>query len=247
MNDAWRIDFAIVGAQKCGTTTLDAMLRAHPQIVMCQRKEAHFFDQPTCDDYEAYHKLFPPVSPGEIAGEASPSYLYVDGAIENLQRYSPSVKTVVILRNPATRAFSHWNMLRMRGEIDLPFGEAIRQEAKLVGTPGDRNTKKFAFLGRGRYSDQLKRLRANFPANQCFISKFETFFSDLETSTDALLAFLGVRNVALPRYHERDGGNQTGMNSDDRRFIYDQLKDDLAELQTLVDFDISDWVDYIKP
>lgn len=247
MDDGWRINFVIAGAQKCGTTTLDAMLRMHPDIVMCERKEAHFFDQPNCDDYAEYHKLFPPVAAGKITGEASPSYLYVDGAIENLRRYSPDMKIVVILRNPAARAYSHWNMLRMRGEIDFSFGEAIRREHTLIGAPGDRSTKKFAFLARGRYAGQLKRLRACFPASQCFILKFENHFSDIEASTDALLGFLGVKKTSLPRYHERSSGNQDEMTAEDRSFLYDQFKDELAELQTLVDFDISDWVDFMQP
>lgn len=37
-----RIDFIVVGAQKAGTTTLDAYLRQHPNIQMGAQKEVHF-------------------------------------------------------------------------------------------------------------------------------------------------------------------------------------------------------------
>ena len=39
-----KLAFVIAGAQKSGTTTLDAIFRRHPQIQMASVKETHFFD-----------------------------------------------------------------------------------------------------------------------------------------------------------------------------------------------------------
>ena len=39
-----KVDFIVCGAQKAGTTALDAYLRAHPEIGMANWKEVHFFD-----------------------------------------------------------------------------------------------------------------------------------------------------------------------------------------------------------
>ena len=43
-----KIDFIVVGAQKAGTTTLDAYLRQHPNIQMGANKEIRFFDDEKC-------------------------------------------------------------------------------------------------------------------------------------------------------------------------------------------------------
>src|ERR1017187_10594247 len=80
-------DFFIVGHPKCGTTALYEMLKCHPQIFMPDLKEPWFFAPElrigrsfgpaarrpgTLAEYEA---LFAPARPGQIAGEATPSYL----------------------------------------------------------------------------------------------------------------------------------------------------------------------------
>ena len=88
-----RVGAAIVGAQKCGTTTLAAMLDEHPQIRLAVGKESHLFDQavvhrdgPTDGDIEQY---WPDVSEGELLLDATPSYLYLPGCLEALLRHSP--------------------------------------------------------------------------------------------------------------------------------------------------------------
>ena len=58
-----KLDFVIAGAQKAGTTTLDDILRRHPQLQMAAVKETHFFDDEQRDwdrpDYGALHANFP--------------------------------------------------------------------------------------------------------------------------------------------------------------------------------------------
>jgi hypothetical protein len=44
---AVKLDFVIGGAQKAGTSTIDAYLRSHPEIGMARIKETHFFDNET--------------------------------------------------------------------------------------------------------------------------------------------------------------------------------------------------------
>lgn len=59
-----RVDFLIAGAQKSGTSTLDAYLRLQPEICMAERKEVHLFDNEKIFneetvDYSSLEKFFP--------------------------------------------------------------------------------------------------------------------------------------------------------------------------------------------
>ena len=44
------------------------------------------------------------------------------------EQYNPAMKFVMVLRNPVTRAYSHWNMFRQQGIELLPFYEALLAE-----------------------------------------------------------------------------------------------------------------------
>src|SRR5215210_1669165 len=86
----------IVGAAKCGTTSLYEYLNEHPDIYMCPVKEPHFFSNvqirnkevhkdPEPGKYymtkvirstEIYLSLFKEGLNCKIRGEASPSYLF---------------------------------------------------------------------------------------------------------------------------------------------------------------------------
>ncbi len=129
-----KVDFVIAGAQRSGTTTLDLYLREHPDVAMpWTRKELHFFDgeqhfrsEPV--DYRVYHANFTARAPGQLRGDATPSYMYWQPTPARMARYNPALKIVVVLRNPITRAYSHWNKEWRRGRETLPFMEALRAE-----------------------------------------------------------------------------------------------------------------------
>jgi len=72
-----QVDFVIGGAQKGGTTALDAFLRSHDALCMAERKELHFFDDEERFgservDYRAYEASFRPNAGHRLLGEATP-------------------------------------------------------------------------------------------------------------------------------------------------------------------------------
>ena len=96
--------FVIVGAQKCGTSTLAATLRRHPQVFMSRPKELHYFDRQYAEGLEWYERQFTPRE-GQIAwGEATPVYMYDPEARSRLSEALPATTVVVTLRDPTKRA-----------------------------------------------------------------------------------------------------------------------------------------------
>ena len=126
-----KVDFIIAGVQKSGTTALFSYLCEHNEICMSDKKEIHFFDRRRYfilfPNYLFYHSNFSNFKSQKLIGEATPIYIYWKKAIERLVRYNPNIKLIIVLRNPITRAYSHWNMMRNRNfnKENLSFVDAI--------------------------------------------------------------------------------------------------------------------------
>lgn len=114
--------FLIVGAQKSATTSLHRYLRQHPLIDSPLVKEIRYF----CHDanyekgHQHYHNYFVyakhPFRKKKlkdlITFEATPENLYFPFVPERIAAYKPDMKIIIALRNPVSRAYSAWNMLR---------------------------------------------------------------------------------------------------------------------------------------
>jgi hypothetical protein len=129
------VNFLICGTQKGGTSALDAYLKEHPQICMAEQKEVHFFDNEDLfrhkkPAYDIYHSAFSPKVSHKLLGEATPIYMYWYSAPLRIWKYNHSMKLIILLRNPIDRAYSHWNMERVRNTDCVSFWEAIQSEQK---------------------------------------------------------------------------------------------------------------------
>ena len=164
--------FVILGAQKAGTTSLHEYLCEHPLASSSTVKEVHYFDlayERGPAWYRAHFQI--PRRADEIAGEASPYYLFHPLVPARVARDLPEARLIVLLRNPIERAYSHHNHERALGFEKLGFVEAIEceperlrgEEERLAGERGYRSFahQHHGYLARGRYADQLERWLAH--------------------------------------------------------------------------------------
>ena len=243
-----RVSFLVAGAQKSGTSALDAYLREHPELCLPLRKELHFFDndrmfaaEPV--DYASYHAHFAPRPPQRLLGEVTPAYLYWPTAAERIARYNPAMRFVLVLRNPVTRAFSHWNMSRQLGREPLAFLEALRAEPERRRNLPLERAKRFTYVERGFYARQLKRLWSHFPPEQTLAFRSEALFDRPDDVLSRIATFLAIAPfapLAHKTVHARD--YETGMSEQERRLLLDAYADDLRELERLLGWDCSDWL-----
>jgi hypothetical protein len=242
-------DFVIVGAQKAGTTSLYAYLRAHPNVLPAAFKEVHFFD--TCEwdaGPEAYRANFPlkvhmalarrlsrrPV----ITGEATPYYLYHPLAAERLAATAPDAKIIILLRDPVERALSHyWHEVRGKRET-LPIREALqaeearlrgREDALVGGEPPCQHLdhRNFSYRARSRYSAQVARYLELFPADHVLVLQSEKLFGDDPDAKAQLADFLGLPPLTRPFVAE-NVGTRTPRNAEEAA-VREMLARDLAE------------------
>lgn len=114
--------FIIIGAQKCGTTSMYEYLCQHALVIKGKRRETHFFDwrwQAQLTDTKAqldfYMKFYDEDNlikyPSLTTGESTPSYLlHYDCVIPRLKDVAPGAKLIVMLRDPVQRAYSQYQM-----------------------------------------------------------------------------------------------------------------------------------------
>lgn len=129
-------NFFIIGAPKCGTTSMARWLSLHPEVFMSPVKEPHHFsdDFPLgigCD-WEEYLSLFEKADPRHNAvGEASVWYLRSHEAVPRIEAAIPDARYIVMLRNPVEMAPSlHWQVLFAGDEIVKSFQKAWELQDK---------------------------------------------------------------------------------------------------------------------
>ncbi len=107
-------NFFIIGAPKCGTTSLAAILENHPQIFFSPEKEPHFFGKDIGCARDSgsisrrqYERLFMNATDEHKAvGEGSVYYLHSKVAIDQIEKELPGSRFIVMLRNPSEMAVS---------------------------------------------------------------------------------------------------------------------------------------------
>ncbi|MBW2260597.1 MAG: sulfotransferase [Deltaproteobacteria bacterium] len=195
-------DFIIIGAQKSGTSSLHGILARHPGVFIPPR-EIFFFDVDdveqhpdffvrtgdgwTDHDFERdlaaylawYRGMFEDARPGQMIGEDSTTYLASRAAPGRIAAMLPEVKLIALLRDPVTRAYSHYWHTVSTGRATMTFEESLQA--------GRGN-----LITRGRYLEQIERYLAHFGSGSLKIILFEEFVSDEQSTVDGVCAFLGL-------------------------------------------------------
>ena len=243
-----RLEFIIPGAQKSGTTALHYFLSRHPQLVLPDRHEMHFFDdeeifaRPSID-YELLHGHFKPMRPDQrAAGEITPSYVYWKPAMERIREYNPRIKLLVLLRNPADRAFAHWNMQRFKDREPLNFLDALKEEPRRIAQPMSVEARRFSYVDRGFYSAQLERTFNLFPREQVKIVRFEDFRDRKQEALDSIFDFAGAKRMRIRRDKDRNViPYERAMTAEERKYLVSVFSTEIGKLEQMLDWDLSGW------
>jgi len=246
-------DFLIIGAARCGTTSLYEYLRAHPNIYLPKNKrpEPHFFYKEA--EYVkglAYYsdKYFKDVDTHLKAGEASTSNIYKPIAAQRINKHLPQVKLILMLRNPIERAFSSYKFTLKNGIESLSFNQAIRKEQERLNNPESdfhAEIKPFAYIDRGRYCQQIKNLFKFFTRNQVHIILFDNFNRNSQKEVSNVFKFLDIDSSFIPanlkEVYNKSTAPEDVIGDEDREFLFSQLNDDIQELAQLLKYDLSHW------
>ncbi|MEE9614105.1 MAG: sulfotransferase [Thermodesulfobacteriota bacterium] len=203
-------DFFILGAIKCGTTSLYAWLRQHPEIFMSDPKEPRFFEKEYKKGLDFYWEEYFGGWNGErLTGDARVGNLYFPYVPERIHSVNPDARFILSLRNPIDRALSHWWMHYRRRRDALLFEDAVKKDygriskGLTMSTPEEieayekKVTERLEdpyrlYIDAGYYAEQIERYLRFFPRERFKIILFEDLCADSEAVTTEACEFLGV-------------------------------------------------------
>jgi len=194
----------IVGAQRSGTTYLYKMLDAHPEIFMAKpvRPEPKFFLNE--DLYSQGRNLYEQryfstcLKEHKYIGEKSTSYIESMQAAERISQYYPNARILIILRNPALRAWSNYCFSVDNGIEQLDFASALLAEKdRLSNSKYKTSVNPYAYCNRGYYFNYIDAYASFFKKSQVRVIIFEEMVGRLKEVQDLYL-WLGVKNNFNP-------------------------------------------------
>jgi Sulfotransferase family len=197
-------NFFIVGAGKCGTSSLASYLASNKNFYIPEKKELHYFS------YDFYTKNVK--GPGDIrnidlgcqyeneylshyksaknikyVGDASPSYFSYAGVARRIKEFAPNAKIIILLRDPVERAYSNYLHLVRDGLESESFENALLLESKRLG---DGWNEFWGYSTFSKYAERLKEYFEVFGRERVKVVLFEDFINDTKGQMQEIANFI---------------------------------------------------------
>ena len=153
--------------------------------------------------------------PRKLTGEATPSYFPHPAAPARVARAVPRAKLILALRNPADRAYSHYNMRLRRGRESMTFEDALEYEGRRTAWDRERSAAdprhkayrsyNYGYAEGGRYAEHLGRWLEHFAADRILILEAGRMRQDWQASLDGVYSFLGLEPFRAPAASLNEG------------------------------------------
>lgn len=193
-------EFLVVGAMKCGTTSLYFDLRTSPWIFLPEEKEPNSLTRDSVlerSGREAYARLFAPAKAEQICGEASTDYTklpdFTGAASRAREVIGHELKILYLVREPVARVLSHHYHEVTAGTMARDIDVATRSEPRL--------------LSYTQYATQIRPWLDAFGEDQIRIIPFEEYVQDRKRTVASISRFLGVEprteGIDLGRVHNK--------------------------------------------
>lgn len=188
-------NFFIVGATRCGTSSLYEYLNKTSGIFMSEIKEPAFFSisitrRKPVDDEDEYLKLFQNSKIDQPIGEASTRYFIDPKSPLLIKQKIPQAKIIILLRDPVERAFSSY-LYYLRRENPQSFHDVMKKSME-TDLSGDYLL--CLVIKGGLYYESVKKYIDVFGSDSVKILFYEEFFSDIENNFKDLLRFLEIES-----------------------------------------------------
>lgn len=222
-------DYLVVGAQKCGSTSLCSMISEHPDVAPALVKEVHFFETQAnfAKGADWYRAFFPTEkeADGKLTGEGTP-LMHHPLATRRIAAMVPEARIIVILRDPVSRSWSQYTHDFVRGRVSTSFEDLVAAEEAMPDlsiealgedTKDARRWQRLSLLRRGRYAEQIERWRVHFPREQMLILFLNDLAADPQGTMDRVHAFLDLAPRDIGTLKRMNTALRNGQISNDTR------------------------------
>ena len=188
----------VLGASRCGTTSLHTILGQHPDVHASKYKEPTFFigaNQATRNPIE-YFKLFD--SPKRYRLESSVAYFSNPETAPVLRDLFPDARFIISLRDPKARAYALYRLMKVLGHEDIPnFAGALEAEEYRSTSQEFLYTcncyvSAYLYCRSSLFDEQLARYFGLFNREQFHIITLAELATEPVVTTEGILRFLDL-------------------------------------------------------
>lgn len=245
-------DFIVIGAVRCGTTSLYQNICEHTCVLAAKQDEIGFFDSNYHLGIDWYKSFFPKNSQLQklrgkkgfaITGEDTPFYFWNKLAVERIFQLIPKCRLIVILRNPVDRAYSNYQLSIRNGSEKFSFERAIDIEKEVLDNEGiyannQIDVNKFSQprsnLAKSWYYEQLKLWLDTFPEEQILIVSTEELGINPQKTMNKVFQFLKLPEENLKKFQKLKSSQYEPMDSKIRKELSNYFKPKNEKLFSLI-------------
>lgn len=175
-------NFLVIGAAKCGTSSICTLLGRHPEVFMSRPKEIHFFGRnDPAKTFAWYETFFEGAGTSKAVGEGSTSYTHPDiirACASEIAVHIPECRLIYMVRHPLERLESDWKMRVHEGWSASSINTAVDKQSTLIT--------------HGLYWTNLSVYRERFGDDQILVVFLEDFARDPDRELERCLHHIGV-------------------------------------------------------
>ncbi|XP_029945672.1 heparan sulfate glucosamine 3-O-sulfotransferase 3B1a [Salarias fasciatus] len=180
----------IIGVKKGGTRALLEYLRLHPDIAAASGPEPHFFNRNYDKGLEWYRSLMPKSTEHQLTIEKTPGYFISKEAPARIHAMSKSMKLIVVVREPVTRAISDYTQI-LNKNPGMPSFESMTFKNMSAGGIDTE----WSAIQIGLYAKHLMNWIQYFPLKQLLVVSGDRLVTDPADEVGRVQDFLGVRKL----------------------------------------------------
>jgi hypothetical protein len=263
-----KVNFLIIGAARSATTSLSQILGSHPDICFSSTKEPQFFCKENWrESLNQYHALF--TKEAKLYGEGSTNYSkypsFNTSIHADIYEYNPEMKFIYIMRHPLERIVSHYKFALERGYTTTEINKEVIENPIYINTSMYYSQVKLYIDQFGRdkiklilFDDFKKDPKKTLDEVFDFLDvPIFDYNKDLLHSNKSLSGAIGHKKYDNPmtfqdklkklwHYFNRkvysSKISHDPLSHDTELKIYSDLKDDILQLENLLDRDLSHWL-----
>lgn len=195
--------FIVIGAMKCGTSSLHQYLDEHPQVCVSNPKETDFFLKRNEKDLAWYRGCFE--GEAKAYGEVAPNYTKhpgFPGVPRRMNDLLPNVKLIYLVRDPIERAVSHYVHNWVKRRVTVPIDQAFQP------------VEESGYLNTSRYYFQLIQYLEYYSMENILVVPTERLRRSREEVMADVFRFVGVdphvarSNGAFAEEHNKTAGKE---------------------------------------
>ena len=247
-------DFLVIGAKRCGTTSLFYHLPEHPCISKSPHDNMGFFNDNFHLGINWYKSFFPTIFTRNkikskfgdfLAFDVTTKYMEEESTANNVYQTKPNTKIIIILRNPVDRAYSQYHLNVRQTAESRSFEDAMEENMNELNKESHERYEikpKFSaegnnYLKKGLYAQQLRHWLNIFPMESMLILSTEEFESNQQIIYNKIFKFLNISQFEVKNTEKMEKGIYPPMKSETRNLLLDYFRPYNRELFELINME----------